>query len=359
MSNKLNVAIIGQGRSGRDIHGVYFRSERNSHYNVKYVVDTDAGCRERAEGLFDGCITMPCYTDLYAYKNDIDLVVNAAYSDEHYSITKALLEKGFNVLVEKPFAKTHFECETLINTAKANNALLAVFQNTQLAPFYLDALDLIKKGVLGDIKQISLRYNALARRWDWQTLQKRVGGSAYNTGPHPIAMGLGFLDFDKDCRVVYSKLDTALTSGDAEDYVKILLTAPNKPLVDIEMNSIDGFSDYNIKIQGSKGTLKSTPNGYKLKYIVDGENAVKPVIEESLRDNDGNPLYCVEKLNINEKSGEYNGTAFDVGTAEIYESVYNAITKGEPLKVTNEQAAMVINIIETAHAQNPLPVKFI
>ena len=30
---KLNVAIIGQGRSGRDIHGAFFKSE----YNEKFI----------------------------------------------------------------------------------------------------------------------------------------------------------------------------------------------------------------------------------------------------------------------------------------------------------------------------------
>lgn len=31
---KLNLAIIGQGRSGRDIHGSFYRSERNLYYKV-------------------------------------------------------------------------------------------------------------------------------------------------------------------------------------------------------------------------------------------------------------------------------------------------------------------------------------
>ena len=38
---KLNLAIIGQGRSGKDIHGKYYVSEKNVYYNVKYVVDAD------------------------------------------------------------------------------------------------------------------------------------------------------------------------------------------------------------------------------------------------------------------------------------------------------------------------------
>ena len=45
---KLNVAIIGQGRSGKDIHGKYFRSDDNTHYTVKYVVDADEFRRDVA-----------------------------------------------------------------------------------------------------------------------------------------------------------------------------------------------------------------------------------------------------------------------------------------------------------------------
>lgn len=353
---KLNLAIIGQGRSGRDIHGVYCRSERNLYYNVKYVVDADERRRNQAKDLYPGCETFADYRELF--DKDVDLVVNASFSDMHFTITKDLLEHKKNVMVEKPFARNRFECETLIRTAKDNGVVLAVFQNTQLAPFYLHALKLIEDGVLGDVKQVSIRYNALARRWDWQTMQKHMGGSAYNTGPHPIAMGLGFLGFDENTEVVYSRLDTALTSGDAEDYVKILVTAPNKPLVDIEMNSTDAFSDYNIKVQGSKGTLKSTPTKYTLKYIKDGENPEKPVIEHFLEDENGNPLYCVEKLNVHEESGFYDGTAFDVGTAGIYANLYKVITEGAELAVPLHQSAMTINVIETAHAENPLPVKF-
>lgn len=354
---RLNLAIIGQGRSGRDIHGVYCRSERNAYYNVKYIVDFDERRRNQAKDLYPGCETFSDYKELFN-KDDIDLVVNASFSHMHFEITKELLEHRKNVLVEKPFARNMYECETLINTAKKSGVVLAVFQNTQLAPFYLHALKLASDGTLGEVEQVSIRYNSLSRRWDWQTLQKYMGGSAYNTGPHPIAMGLGFLGFDKNSKVVYSKLDTCLTSGDAEDYVKILLAAPNKPLVDIEMNSIDAFSDYNIKIQGSKGTLKSNPKHYQLKYVVDGENPEQPVQEHFLEDENGNPLYCVEKLKTHEESGDYDGTAFDIGTAGIYENLYYAITEGRELAVPLFHSAMTINVVEEAHAANPLKVKY-
>jgi predicted dehydrogenase len=169
---------------------------------------------------------------------------------------------------------------------------------------------------------------------------------------------LGFLDFDKNARVAYSKLDTALTSGDADDYAKIILTAPNKPVVDIEISSIDAYSGYNLKIQGTKGTFKATPAAYEMTYIVDGENPERPVIEQFLKDENGNPVYCSEKLEKHVEAEKFDGTAFDVGTASLYSQLYFKITEGTPMTVTPEMAADIISIIETVHAQNPLPLKY-
>lgn len=354
---KLRVAIIGQGRSGRNIHGAFYLSENNTLFEVAYVVDADEHRRELAAKDFADAVILSDYSELFG-REDIDLVVNASYSEMHYPISKELLEHGFNVLCEKPFGRNLEECQTLMRIAKENNCVLAVFHNTQEAPFYLHALETIRSGKLGDIKQISIFYNGFARRWDWQTLQKRLAGSVYNTGPHPIAMALGFLDFDEQTRVAFSKLDLALTSGDAEDYAKIILSAPNRPVIDLEISSIDAYNDFNIKIQGSHGTLKSTPTSYTMKYIVDGENPTRPVQENFIHDDNWRPIYCGEKLNVHEESGKYDGTAFDVGTRAIYESVYRAITEGAPLPVTCEMAAQVIDVIDTVHAENPLPIKY-
>ena len=354
---KLNVAIIGQGRSGKNIHGKYFRSDANTYYNVKYVVDEDAYRREVAEQIYPGCTALSDYTQLF-YIDDIDLVVNSTYSDLHYPITRDLLLHGKNVLVEKPFARSRYECDQLIKIAKDKGVTLAVFQQTFLAPFYMFAYDLSKSGKLGEIKQVSIRYNGLARRWDWQTLQKKCAGSTYNTGPHPIGMALGFLDFDKNARVAYSRLDTALTSGDADDYAKIIITAPDKPVIDIEISSIDAYSGYNLKLQGTRGTFKATPSAYEMTYITDGENPERPVIEQFLKDENGNPVYCSEKLVKHTEAEKFDGTAFDVGTASLYSQLYFKITEGTPMTVTPEMAAEIISVIETVHAQNPLPLKY-
>ena len=354
---KLRLAVIGQGRSGREIHGIFFMSEKNDVCEVKYVVERDPDRRARAEVDYPGCRTFADYTELYGI-DDIDLVVNASYSDDHYPVTRDLIMHGFNVVVEKPFARTRVECDTLIELAKRHGVVLAVFQQTFLAPIYLETEKVIKSGILGDIKQISIRYNGLARRWDWQTLLSRVAGSVYNTGPHPIGIGLGLIGFDPDAKVVYSKLDTALTSGDGEDYAKIIIASPKSAVVDIEINSTDCYTDYNILVQGSLGTYKCNYAKYDMKYITPGENPERPVIFESLKDENGHPIYCGENLITHEKSEEFVGSAFDTAVNAFYHAVHAKILEGTPLPVTPEMAAEIISVIETVHAENPLPVKY-
>jgi len=353
----INVAIIGQGRSGRNIHGAYFKSASNTCYKVAAVVEFDPDRRQRALDEYPGCDVYADYTELFA-RSDIDLVVNASYSEMHYPISLDLVNHGKNVICEKPMARNHFEAANLVKAAKEKGVVLAIFQQTLLAPFYLFAKKVIAGGKLGKIEQVSLRYSGFARRWDWQTLQYKMAGSVFNTGPHPIGCACDLLDFDDNISVPYSRLATELTSGDAEDYAKILVTAPGKPLIDIEISSIDAYSDYTIRIQGSRGTYQSTLSNYKMKYIVDGENPEQPLIVESLKDAEGNPMYCSEKLITHTEEGDFKGTAFDSAVASFYEMYYNTLTTGAELLVKPENIIKVVDVTQWVHAANPLPVKF-
>ncbi len=352
---KLNVAIIGQGRSGRDIHGLYFKSDKNNYFNVKYIVEADEFRREKAKGEYEGCTVFEGYEELFGIE-DIDVVVNASYSEMHYDITLDLIEHGFNVICEKPFGKTKYESDDLIKRAKEKGVFLGVFQQSFLAPYYVFAKEAYDSGKLGRIMQVSVKFNGFARRWDWQTLLKKCAGGLYNTGPHPIGLALGFLDFDPETRLVYSKLDRAMTSGDGDDFAKLILTAPGKPVVDIEVSSNDAYSDFHIKLQGTRGTLKTSIKSYEMTYIVDGENPERPVSDIFIEDAERNPAYCSEELVKHTESGEHNGDPFSVGSPSYYEDVYYALTENRPMRVTAEMAAEVIKIIAEAHASNPLPV---
>ena len=234
---KIRVAIIGQGRSGRNIHGYYFRSEENQHYQVVAVVDRDEARRKLALQEYPGCEVYEDYRELYG--KPVDLVINTAFSELHYPISKDLLEHDLSVLVEKPMARNYEEATELIRIAKEHNVFFAVFQQSFLMPYYQKLKETIDSGKLGKITQVNIAYSGFERRWDWQTQLKYMGGCVYNFGPHAIGFGLDLMDFSDDVKVVYSKLDRVLASGDAEDVAKIILAAPGKPVVDVEINSND------------------------------------------------------------------------------------------------------------------------
>lgn len=353
---KMRIAIIGQGRSGKDIHGKYFLSSDNDIIEVKYVVELLEERREIAKKDYN-CEVLSDYRELFE-KKDIDLVVNASFSQMHYDITKDLLNHGFNVLVEKPFGRTSFECMDLIKTAKEKGVIVAAFHQSLYAPSFKGVKEFIKSGILGEVFQISLKYSGFARRWDWQTVQRCCAGSVFNSGPHPIGQALDMLGWDKNFRVEYSDLKTVLTSGDAEDYGKIILKVPNKPTIDIEICSVDAYSDFVFKVYGSKGTLKATNESYELKRIEPEKLDPKPVTLKPLMDEEFRPLYCSEKLPIIEENGKFSGSSFDSAVKEYYEMLYATIMEGKPLEISPEMASEVIRVIEICHAQNPLPVKF-
>lgn len=355
---KMRIALIGQGRSGRGIHGKFFLSESNDFCQVVCVVEQDAARRAKAAQEF-GCDTVSDYTELFGRK-DIDLVVNATYSQMHYEITKDLLKHGFNVLAEKPFGRSFYECMDLVLTAKQNGVTVAAFHQSLYAPSFLNVKEIIKSGKLGEVYQINLKYSGFARRWDWQTLQACCAGSLYNSGPHPIGQALDLLGWDPDTKVAFSSLKTVLTSGDGDDCGKVILSTPGKPLVDIEVNSADAYADdFVFKVFGSKGTLISSNSDYKMKYVEDfSAYPERPVVREFLSDENGKPAYCKETLNFVTEEAKIEGSSFDKAVKVFYQMLYHTVMEGAPLDITPEMAAQVIRVIETCHAENPLPVKF-
>jgi len=356
---KMRVAIIGQGRSGRDIHGNFYLSEYNDIVEVVAVVDEIESRRERAKEEFK-CDVYADYRELFN-RNDIDLIVNATFSHLHYPIAKDCLEHGFNVLNEKPFAKTSYEAMELTKIAKEKGLIVTAFHQSLYAPPVLKLKEVLATGKIGEVMQINMNYSGFSRRWDWQTLQSFCAGGVYNTTPHAIGVGLDLIGWDPAAKVTYSYLGmTEFNSGDANDFAKIIITAPGKPTIDIECNNNDGYKPEPFKIFGTKGTIATGPfaNSVKVKYIVPEELEARPVVIGALCNAEGRPAYCSEKLEFHEEEIVADGDVFSTGTSMYYHMLYNTIMLGEPLDITPEKAGKVIEIIEAVHAQNPLPVKY-
>lgn len=352
---KLNIAIIGQGRSGYSIHGKYLLTEDGKNlFNVVAVVDYAEDRRKRAAEQF-GCDTYEDYRELFK-RDDIDFVVASTYSNERHPVVMDLLNHKMNVVAEKPFSKYSMECEQMINAAKENGVMLSVFQQSRFAPYYTRVKEIIDSGVLGKIQHISINFSNYARRWDWQCSKRMYGGELLNTGPHPMDQALDLLNTD-DIPNVFSVLKRINNAGDAEDFVKVILTYPDRPLIEIEINHCDAYNDHVYRVCGDRGSLRSTITDAHWKYF--DEKPMPPLDLKSLRGPDGiEPAYCSEQLQWHEFEETFSGDAFNTGTMKYYHNIYNHLVNGEELVIKPEKVLQQIRVAELAHAQNPLETKY-
>ena len=350
---KLNVAIIGQGRSGRDIHGAFFRSELNEKYNVVAVVDAIEMRRVRAKEEY-GCPVYADYHQLFKH-DDIDLVVNSTFSYMHAPVSIDLLNHGFNVVCEKPFAKHYEDGCRMMNAAKKSGKMINVFQQSRLAAYYQKIREILDSGKLGEIFQISISFSGFARRWDWQTSQAYAGGGVRNTGPHPLDQALDLLGFPDDVNV-FSRLGRANTFGDADDYAKIILTAPGKPLIDVEISSCNAYAPYTYVISAKNGSLRATLNHIEVKYFDPAKAPKRKQILEPLYNEAGLPAYCGETLDWIEEEYNLSYDAMTVAVRDYYDMIYAHLTAGAPMQIRPEQVLKQLKVIDLIHAQNPLSV---
>ncbi len=344
----LKLGIIGQGRSGHDIHAQWLKLMTDK-YKIVAVADPleDRQAQAREEM---GCEAFPDLATMLEKCPDLDLVVNAAPSEFHIPLTEQVLDAGFNVISDKPFGRKASDVDRLIAKAKKVKKLLAIFQQSRYAPSFQKVKELCESGVMGRIVMVKVFYNGFARRWDWQTLRKHDGGSLLNTGPHPLDQMLHFIGRDAMPNVL-CMMDSANSYGDAEDHVKLILTRKGRPTIDFEVSSCSNFNPYTYQVYGTRGSIAGTTKHLDWKFFKEEEAPEQKLIDAPM----ANRAYCSEKLVWHEGSWDIPQEAenlFRFMTIKIYSNVYDALCSGAELEVKPEHVRQQIAIMEEAHRQN-------
>ena len=345
----VRVAVLGQGRSGLDIHCRYFKTVPHK-YQIVAIADLLDDRRQRAQSEM-GCDAYADYCDLLA-RDDIDLVVNALPSHLHPQATIDSLNTGHHTICEKPLAWSVAELDAMIAAAHKADRLLLPFQQSRNAPQFQKMLQVIDSGVLGRIVQVSISFSGFARRWDWQTLQEYRGGNLLNTGPHPMDQAVRLLDFKMPDQILCA-MDRANTFGDAEDYVKILLRTKDKPVIDVEISSCTAFPQPMYAVHGERGGLSGGPAGLTWRYYDPQKAPEQSLIRSPLP----GPSYCREELKMTERSwapNEDEQDAFTYMSDAYYDGVFAALREAAQPEITPQQVRVQIAVIEECHRQNRL-----
>lgn len=121
---------------------------------------------------------------------DVDVVVVTTPPNNHFELTKAILESGKHVLTEKPFVPTSAEADQLIEVAKANNRLICVYQNRRWDSDFLLVKHLVSNDTLGRVVEFNTHFDRFkataATNWKGELGIAEGGSALFDLGTHLI-----------------------------------------------------------------------------------------------------------------------------------------------------------------------------
>lgn len=348
---RLRVGVMGQGRSGFSIHVKSLQKDPEK-WEIAAVAD------EMPERLTDsaetfGAATFADYKELIANAKELelDLIVNALPSFLHPKGTIEALEAGFDVVCEKPLARTVADVDKMVATAEAGGRTLLPFQNSRFQPAFQKVLEIVESGKLGELIQVRINFSGWSRRWDWQCLQEFWGGNLLNTGPHPMDQAIVL--FGDGTPNVFARLVSVNPWGDAENFVAVTIWGDNAPTIEVAVSSFQAYPQGDIyNIGGTKGGLTGSTSSLKWKYY---DEKVAPV-QENKGEWSPNRNYCSEKLDwIEEQWSLTSGLGmFDLICRGFYDNAYDILVNGGDRVITLDQVRRQVGVMEEAHRQNPM-----
>ncbi|MCW4020488.1 MAG: Gfo/Idh/MocA family oxidoreductase [Candidatus Bathyarchaeota archaeon] len=342
MNNKVKVGISGLGRSGWRNHAGTL-AQLPSMYDVAAVFDPIEERRREAAEKF-GCKTHADFDSLIG-NDEVELLVIATPSHLHAPQAFKALKAGKQVVCEKPMATSLAEADAMIEAAKDTGNLLTIFQNRRYGPDFLKIEEVIKSGKLGRIVLIKMSSHSFKRRWDWQTLRRFGGGELRNYGPHIIDQALQL--FGPNEPEIFCDVQRAVTLGDAEDHVKIILKAPESPLIDIEVSRACAYPQDRWVIMGTQGGLTGSSSSLRWKYFDPKDLPPRQVDERPTPDRS----YNIEEIPWKEEIWDMDRTPRSDVLA-FYTELYETLRHGAPLKITPESVRRVMWVIQECLKQS-------
>jgi predicted dehydrogenase len=179
----VEAVMVGAGNRGWRVYGDYARAHPGDLHIVG-VVEPDEARRERFAELvgLGPDQQFRTWDELVARPQLATAAINATLDRTHHPSTLALLEAGYDVLLEKPIATSSEECLDLVETAERLGRHLQISHVLRYAPFFSAIHDAVRSGSLGEVSAVDWRENLVY----WHYVHSFVRGNwahAATTGP--------------------------------------------------------------------------------------------------------------------------------------------------------------------------------
>ena len=335
----VRVGLIGFGLAGQAFHAPMIRGvegmelacvlERHTN-NAKARYPEVRIARSRDEMLSD---------------KSINLVVVATPNDTHVSYTKAALEAGRHVVVDKPFTPTMNEAEQLIHLAAERNRLISVYQDRRWDGAFITVRKLIQSRGVGRVAEYEARFDRFrldAKPGAWREVADfPAAGVLWDLGPHLID---GALVLFGEPESIYAATLCQRESAKVDDGFDVIMQYPRLRAT-LRARIIAYAPSHHLLIHGTEGSF--------VKYGMDPQEEIlrSPKYPDGLDwgkdwglepEKQWGTLTRVNEAprKIQTERGDYRG---------FYVNMRDAIEKGSPLDVPPEQALRTMRALILAH----------
>jgi predicted dehydrogenase len=126
------------------------------------------------------------YDDYERCLQEVDAVYICTPNSEHAGYAERAANAGKHILCEKPLAVSQQECERMIKAAKDNNVKIMTAYRLHFEPLFLEVLELVKSGKIGEPRFFSSSFSMHARPGGIRTQRELGGGTLFDLGVYCI-----------------------------------------------------------------------------------------------------------------------------------------------------------------------------
>jgi predicted dehydrogenase len=163
MGQPIDAVMVGAGNRGHFVYGAYALRYPDEVRFVA-VAEPDEGRRlrfARAHGI-PAERQFSSWEELASRPPLAPALVNATMDRDHYAGALALLETGYDMLLEKPMATTAGRCVELVRAAERCGRVLQIGHVLRYAPYFQTLRDVVRSGRLGEIVSVDWRENVVS-----------------------------------------------------------------------------------------------------------------------------------------------------------------------------------------------------
>src|SRR5687767_854749 len=177
-------AVVGLGHIAQVAMLPAFAHARRNSRLTALVSDDRAKLKQLAERYnVEHTFT---YDEYDACLEQVDAVYIALPNSMHAEYAIRAAGTGVHVLCEKPMAVTVEECRQMIAVCRRHRVRLMIAYRLHFEEINLRAVDLVRRGRIGEPKYFSSSFSMTVRRGDTRTKREYGGGTLYDIGVYCI-----------------------------------------------------------------------------------------------------------------------------------------------------------------------------